>query len=256
MSASAARYSAASARPLAAEPLRGSRRCARSRSRNCSGSRLVERGARCRRASRRPPSRSARAATTWRPSRRARASGYSLGERRATGRSCRTGASAGGDQLARAGPGSRRRSWPLLRRLLAAYRRERVGVGLELRVGELLAEGVDLGELRAAARACSRSGPASTSSSARWRSSAVEYCIETRCLIWWLRLSRTIRPPLRVRRVQQRRDEAVALVEVGLPVEGVVLVGPRHVPDGGAREGHRREAGLLGAQAELASRPT
>ena len=42
---------------------------------------------------------------------------------------------------------------------------------------------------------CSASGPASTSSSARWRSSAVEYCIENRCFTWWLKLSRTTRPP-------------------------------------------------------------
>ena len=54
-----------------------------------------------------------------------------------------------------------------------------------------------------------------------------------------------------VRRVQQRGDEPVALVEVGLPVDGVVLVGPRHVPHRGAREGHRRVAGRLGAQAVL-----
>ena len=43
----------------------------------------------------------------------------------------------------------------------------------------------------------------------------------------------------------------VAVVEVGLPVQAVVLVGPRHVPHGGAGEGHRRVAGGLGAQAEL-----
>ena len=104
---------------------------------------------------------------------------------------------------------------------------------------------------RLGSMSCSPSGPAKTSSRAWSRSSAVEYCIETRCVIWWLRLSRINRPPRGVRRVQQRRHEPVAVVEVGLPVEGVVLVGPRHVPDRGAGEGHRRVAGALGAQAEL-----
>jgi hypothetical protein len=42
---------------------------------------------------------------------------------------------------------------------------------------------------------CSASGPASTSSRALWRSSTVEYCIETMCLTWWLKLSRSSRPP-------------------------------------------------------------
>lgn len=34
--------------------------------------------------------------------------------------------------------------------------------------------------------------------------------------------------------VQRRDHQPVAQVEVGLPVDGVVLVAPGHVPDGGA----------------------
>ena len=40
-------------------------------------------------------------------------------------------------------------------------------------------------------------------------------------------------------------------MEVGLPVDRVVLVRPRHVPNGHARPGHRGVAGLLGAQRVL-----
>ena len=54
-----------------------------------------------------------------------------------------------------------------------------------------------------------------------------------------------------VGRVQQCGDGAVALVEVRLPVQRVVLVGPRDVPDRGTGEGHRREAGRTGPHAEL-----
>ena len=57
-------------------------------------------------------------------------------------------------------------------------------------------------------------------------------------------------------RVQQRRDEPVALVEVGLPVERVVLVGPRDVPDRGAGQRHRRVAGGLRRARRTPSRPT
>ena len=56
--------------------------------------------------------------------------------------------------------------------------------------------------------------------------------------------------PRVVRAVQRGRDEPVAVVEVGLPVDGVVLVGPRHVPDRGAR--HRDRAG---SRARRARRP-
>ena len=56
---------------------------------------------------------------------------------------------------------------------------------------------------------------------------------------------------VRERRVQQGGDEPVALVEVGLPVQGVVLVGPRHVPDGDAGHGDGRVARRLGADAVL-----
>ena len=50
----------------------------------------------------------------------------------------------------------------------------------------------------------------------------------------------------RLLRVQQRRDDPVPQVVVGLPVPGVVLVVPRHVPGGDARHGHGRVAVLLG----------
>ncbi len=56
---------------------------------------------------------------------------------------------------------------------------------------------------------------------------------------------------VRERRVQQGRDEPVALVEVRLPVERVVLVGPRDVPDRRTGQRDRREAGRLGTQAVL-----
>ncbi len=59
-----------------------------------------------------------------------------------------------------------------------------------------------------------------------------------------------------VGRVQQRRDRAVALVEVGLPVQRVVLVGPRHVPDRGARQRDRREPRARRRGRRTRSRPT
>ncbi len=45
--------------------------------------------------------------------------------------------------------------------------------------------------------------------------------------------------------------EAVAQMEVGLPVDGVVLVAPRHVPDRNARHRRRRIAGFGCAQGEF-----
>ena len=49
--------------------------------------------------------------------------------------------------------------------------------------------------------------------------------------------------------VQGRDHQPVAQMEVGLPVDGVVLVAPGHVPDRGSRHGHRAVAVLAGAQA-------
>ena len=48
--------------------------------------------------------------------------------------------------------------------------------------------------------------------------------------------------------VQRRDHQPIAQVEVGLPVDGVVLVAPRHVPDRGARHGDRGIAVLGGPQ--------
>ena len=56
---------------------------------------------------------------------------------------------------------------------------------------------------------------------------------------------------VRERRVQQRGHEPVALVEVGLPVERVVLVRPRDVPDRDTGHRDRGVAGRLGADAVL-----
>ena len=53
------------------------------------------------------------------------------------------------------------------------------------------------------------------------------------------------------RLVQGGDDEPVTQVEVCLPVDGVVLVAPRHVPDRNAGHGDRRIAGRAGAQAVL-----
>ena len=83
----------------------------------------------------------------------------------------------------------------LARRLLAAYRRERVGVGLRAGASENCLRNALTSASRRASFSCSAYGPARTSSRAISRSSTVEYCIETRWAIWWLRLSRTIRPP-------------------------------------------------------------
>ena len=63
-------------------------------------------------------------------------------------------------------------------------------------------------------------------------------------------LERAGEQALRVTVPVHRGDhEPVAQVEVGLPVDGVVLVAPRHVPDRGARHGGRPVAVLGGAQA-------
>ena len=56
-------------------------------------------------------------------------------------------------------------------------------------------------------------------------------------------------------RVQQGRDETVTLVVVSLPADGIVLIGPGHVPHAGAGEGHGREARGLSAQAVLSVVP-
>ena len=48
--------------------------------------------------------------------------------------------------------------------------------------------------------------------------------------------------------VKGRHDEAVAQVEVGLPVDGIVLIRPGHVPDGSTWPGHRGETVGGGAQ--------
>ena len=98
---------------------------------------------------------------------------------------------------------------------------------------------------------CIRSGPSSTSESAMRMVSPVLYCIDMRRLTWFSRLSHHQPATALVGRVEQTGDEPVALVEVGLPVERVVLLGPRHVPDRDAGQRHRRVAGLAGAQAEL-----
>ena len=92
---------------------------------------------RCRRSSRRRRSRSGPAGTTWRPSRGPRPRGT---PRRARAACAAAGSAqqAGGDQL-RTLAGDLGAVLALARRLRAADRRERVGVGLELGVGELLA---------------------------------------------------------------------------------------------------------------------
>ena len=51
--------------------------------------------------------------------------------------------------------------------------------------------------------------------------------------------------------VQRGHDQAVTQVEIGLPVNGIVLIRPGHVPDGRARPGHRGEAIAGGAQRVL-----
>ncbi len=51
--------------------------------------------------------------------------------------------------------------------------------------------------------------------------------------------------------VDEGHHHAVARVVVGLPVDRVVLVGPRHVPHGHAGQRHRGDARILRAQAEL-----
>ena len=56
-------------------------------------------------------------------------------------------------------------------------------------------------------------------------------------------------------RVQQRRNEAVALVVVRLPADGVILIGPGHVPHARTGEGHGREARSLSAQTVLSVIP-
>ena len=58
-------------------------------------------------------------------------------------------------------------------------------------------------------------------------------------------------PAVLVLGVDEGGHQAVALVEVGLPVQGVVFVRPRHVPYGGSGEGDGRHAGAPGAQAVL-----
>ena len=50
-------------------------------------------------------------------------------------------------------------------------------------------------------------------------------------------------------------NQAVSQVEVCLPVDGIVLIGPGHVPDRDTRPGGGREASILRAQAELAIIP-
>ena len=52
-------------------------------------------------------------------------------------------------------------------------------------------------------------------------------------------------------RVQQRGHQPVAQVVVGLPVPGVVLVIPGHLPGRHARQRHRREAAVTGPDAVL-----
>ena len=138
----------------------------------------------------------------------------------------------------------------LARRLLAPDLGERLAVGLELGVAELLAQRVHLGE-PGRQHLVQPSG-------------AGQHVLERQVAQLHRgvlhrdqvgdRVGEVLADQLaaaRVRRVQQRRHEPVADVEVGLPVERVVLVGPRHVPHGSAGEGHRREAGGLGAQAVL-----
>ena len=58
-------------------------------------------------------------------------------------------------------------------------------------------------------------------------------------------------PAVLVLGVDEGRHQPVALVEVGLPVQRVVLVRPRHVPHGGAGQGHRGHSGAPGAQTVL-----
>ena len=143
----------------------------------------------------------------------------------------------------------------LARWLLALDRREGVAVGLELGVGELLDELADLAQLHRQLGV--------------QRVGAGQHVLE--CLVAQLDggvlhrdqvLDLVVQalpdhpPAAGVRRVQQRRDEPVALVEVGLPVQCVVLVGPRDVPHGGTREGHRGVAGLPWRAARTRRRPT
>ncbi len=137
-----------------------------------------------------------------------------------------------------------------LRRLLAAHRREGVRVGLGLRVGVLLALGLELGELggqlgvqplRSGEHVLEREVP-QLGGGVLQREQVLDLVVE----------ALPDHPAaVLVGRVQQRGDRPVALVEVGLPVQRVVLVGPRHVPHGGAGQGHRREAVGGGADAVL-----
>ena len=86
------------------------------------------------------------------------------------------------------------------------------------------------------------SGPARKSSIAWFWIATVEYSRHRRCLMVALRWL-AIRPRSLPGPVQRRDDEPVAQVEVGLPVDGVVLVAPRHVPDRGTGQGDGRIAG-------------
>ena len=143
----------------------------------------------------------------------------------------------------------------LARRLAAPHGGERVGVGLELRVVVLLAQRADLGQPVADV-----SGAAAPARRARPRAPVpqLDGGVLHRHQVLDLVVEALADQPaaVRVRRVQQRGDEPVALVEVGLPVERVVLVGPRHVPDRGTREGHRRVAGAPWRAGRTRRRPT
>ena len=147
-------------------------------------------------------------------------------------------------------PGISMSSRPLRGGFLRRDRREGVAVDLELRVGELLDELADLAQLDRQLRVQGVGAGqhvlerlvAQLDGGVLHRDQVLDLVVQ----------ALPDHPPAAgVRRVEQRGDEPVALVEVGLPVERVVLVGPRDVPDGGTREGHRGVAGRLGAQPEL-----
>ena len=183
MSARAARYSAAS-RGHSRRELRVDRDGLAQQVAEVLGVAPVEGGRRCRRSSTRRRVVASPAGTTWRPSRSARPRGAPW-TARATGRSWRIGASPAVISC-ESRPGiSAGVPCPSAAASCGGPAGTSSRVGVQLRVGELLAERVDLGQL-VGELPCRPYGPASTSSSAWWRISTVEYCIETRCLIWWL----------------------------------------------------------------------
>ncbi len=154
-----------------------------------------------------------------------------------------------GEQLADR-PLGQGRVLTLLRRLLASHGRERVRVRLGPGVGVARSHLAQLGQLRrqllmeplGACQDVLERKMAQLRGRVLQREEVLDLVVEA--------LAHHPSTVL-VGRVQQRRDEPVALVEVGLPVQRVVLVRPRDVPDRRTRQAHCGEAGRRGAYAEL-----